>query len=90
MTNFAALPSVCFGTHPTEGALILLKKGETGYWPAQGYSAGRMTWDELADHLNGRLGVTRAQRAAMEAGSIFGFHIPAADPARYDDEGRFR
>ncbi len=84
------LPETCYGTLPSDGSLILLKRGERGYWPTEGYTLGTVvtTWDELADILNARRGVTKAQRAAMEAGSAFGFHTPAADPAKYDSEGK--
>jgi hypothetical protein len=86
----ARLPETCYGTLNTTGDLILLKRGALGYWPTEGYTLGTLvpTWDALADILNARRGVTKAQRAAMEAGSMFGFHTPAADPAKYDSEGR--
>jgi hypothetical protein len=86
------LPRTCYATHPTDASLILLKRGETGYYPTEGYSLNNAvpTFDELADLLNERLGVTKAQRAAMEAGSLFGWHVPAADPTHYDCAGRLR
>ncbi len=43
-----------------------------------------------ADELNKAGNVTPAQREAMFAGSVFGFHVPAADPTRYDDAGNLR
>ena len=39
------------------------------------------------DAYNERHSVTAAQREAMEAGSIFGWEIPAADPRTYESEG---
>ena len=39
---------------------------------------------ELADYNNQRLGVTAAQRLAMEAGSMHGWDCPAADPKTYE------
>ena len=39
---------------------------------------------ELADYNNQRLGVTGAQRLAMEAGSMHGWDCPAADPRTYE------
>ena len=84
------LPWSCYGTHPTDGTLILIRRHVTGYWDAEGYSMGAFdTWSAVADALNERRGVTRAQRAAMESGSMFGFDTAAADPSRYDELGRF-
>lgn len=89
--HLAKLPEVCFGTLNSTGELIILKAGEKGYWPASGYALGGFpTWDELADFLNNRRGASKAQRAAMEAGSMFGFHVPLADVDQYDDDGKLR
>lgn len=88
-TNESGLPLTCFGTHPTDESLVLLKRGERGYWPAEGYSKGNLaTWGEVADLINTRRGVTPAQRSAMEFGSIFGFDVPGANPAKYGPDGR--
>ena len=38
---------------------------------------------ELADELNDNLGVTPAQRQAMEIGSMVGWDVPGADPAKH-------
>lgn len=89
-TDETGLPWSCYGTHPSSGELILMRRGTPGYWPAEGYSMGPFdTWSLVADFLNEKRGVTRPQRAAMEAGSMFGFDTAAADPTRYDDQGEF-
>ncbi len=77
------LPEMCFSTLLTTGDLICIKRGETGYSPS-----GRDTGDkernvELADELNEQLGVTMWQRKAMEVGSMCGWDVPGADPAKY-------
>lgn len=38
---------------------------------------------QLADYNNERLGVTQAQRLAMETGSMHGWDVPGADPTVY-------
>ena len=38
--------------------------------------------------VNEANGVTRAQEAAMVAGSMFGWQVPGADPKNYDDQGQ--
>jgi hypothetical protein len=84
------LPESCYGALDATGELILMRRGVSGYWPAEGYAMGAFdTWSAVADFLNERRGVTRAQRAAMESGSCFGWDTAAADPARYDDLGRY-
>lgn len=77
------LPELCYSVHESTGELIVIKCGECGY-----YSTGYNTPDkernvELADQLNEKLGVTMWQRQAMEVGSICGWDVPGADPAKY-------
>ena len=42
---------------------------------------------ESADIANDTMGVTKAQEAAMLAGSLFGWQTAAADPKNYDNNG---
>lgn len=87
--NLSKLPEVCYGTLLSDGSLILLKRDETGYWPTEGYSTNGLflTFSDVADMLNEKMGVTKAQRAAMELGSIAGFDAPGANPDLFDENG---
>jgi len=80
------LPERCFSTLPDSGELIMIKRGESGYW--------RSDWDTgdpeknrvLADQQNARLGVSKAQEEAMVVGSMFGWGAQGADPKAYEQE----
>jgi len=74
-------PLVAAGFNPVDRSIILVRRGEVGYWPAP------MFGDDLAeaDAYNERHGVTPAMRESMLAGSMFGWHVPGADPARAEE-----
>lgn len=77
------LPDVCYGYMPSDpDQVTILKRGEIGYWPTE-YKGGQ----DKAMELNKEMGVTKAQMSAMMAGSIFGFHVKAADPKLYGEDG---
>lgn len=78
------LPELCFSVLPSTGALICIKRGESGYYPSDWDTGVPAQNRELADYNNQRLGVTGAQRLAMEAGSMHGWDCPAADPRTYE------
>jgi hypothetical protein len=82
------LPDVCYSTIETTGEPILLKRDETGYFPFTLSSMYRKWSRKFADDKNARLEVTKAQEAAMVAGSMFGWDTPDAHPKNYDSAGQ--
>lgn len=66
----------------TTAPVIAVKRHESGYHPIHTKSN--------ADALNAAEGVSNAQREAMLAGSLFGWHCRAADPNNYDAAGNLR
>lgn len=83
----SSLPDYCHSVLPSTGELILIGRGTDGYMPSDKCGYGE-TGREAADRLNQQEGITKAQEAAMLAGSMFGRHTPAADPKNYDEQGR--
>ena len=81
------LPELCFSMLPGTGDLICIKRGESGYYKSDWSTESREKNQELADYNNERLGVTAAQRQAMECGSMHGWNVPGADPKAYEPEG---
>lgn len=71
----AGLPDICMGICPGRPQAVFLKRGELGYYPSE-----LPADDKIVNEQNEQLGVTRIQRTAMEYGSMFGWHIPGADP----------
>ena len=85
----SSLPVQCFSVLPSSGELILLTRGEKGYSPCYDFSTPDAQQNrEFADDRNVKNGVTKAQEAAMLAGSMFGWQTPAADPRNYDGQGQ--
>lgn len=78
------LPELCFSTLQTTGQLICIRRGESGYYPSEWETGDKERNVEEADRLNERLGVTPAQRMAMEIGSMAGWDVPGADPKNYE------
>lgn len=79
------LPEMCFSVLPDTGALICIKRGESSYYPSDWSTGDRARNIQIRDDANESMGVTDAQRQAMEAGSMFGWNVPGADPAKYQE-----
>lgn len=80
-----SLPDHCYSVLPDTGELVIIKKGESGYYKCEFSEPGDNRG--LADELNVEGGVSKAQEAAMLIGSMYGWGVPGADPKNYDDNG---
>ena len=70
--NPAALPEHCYAVLPGSGQLIEVRRGEKGYYPCA-YSTGDREYNKvLANYFNAHEGISKAQAAAMLAGSMCG------------------
>lgn len=83
----STLPERCFSVTTMVDKMVVLTKGEMGYRIASVKAEG-VTSREGATTANEAMGVTKAQEAAMLAGSMFGWDTPAADPKNYDEQGK--
>lgn len=81
------LPLMCWSRLKSTNQIVMLKYKETGYWPYDAGDHPGQDVQQIVDALNQKAGISKAQVAAMEAGSMFGWHVPAADPRVYDENG---
>ena len=82
------LPYTCFSTLPSGGDLIMIERNHRGYIKVPQSKRDAEKNRLMADRMNERFGVSKAQEAAMLAGSMYGWDVPGADPKRYDKDGR--
>ncbi len=84
----SSLPESCFVYLPTEHAIGLVQKGEEGWYRTDIPCEATLEENKaLVEKLNADKKVSKAQAAAMSAGSMFGWDTKAADPANYNEEG---
>ncbi len=79
LANLEKLPDMCACPHLETGETIIIKRGEARYWPMPSLIA--------VDAFNASFNARPAAIAAMQAGAMFGWDVPAADPDRYDAVG---
>lgn len=84
----STLPDQCYCVLPGSDEIIIVKKGESGYYRTDLYGHDRADAISIVNECNGLGGVTKAQEQAMLSGSMFGWQHPAADPKNYDEEGK--
>ena len=88
VANEYVMPEMCFTVLPSTGELIIIKKGESGYHRSEWSTNDSQQNREIAQYNNDRLGVTDVQKMCMEAGSMFGWDAPGANPVYYRN-GKF-
>lgn len=86
----SSLPEKCFVYIESEDKIGIVERGETGYKPAGVKPEKGVSKQKGVEYLNDAQGITKAQAAAMKAGSMFGWATKAADPAFYTSEGVVR
>ena len=84
----SSLPEQCYSVLPDTGGLIIIKKGESGYYRTDIDMGSKSENRALAEEYNAKSGISKAQEQAMSAGSMFGWAIPGADPKNYDEQGQ--
>ena len=78
------LPERCYSVLSGSDEIIIIKRGEKGYFKTDIPVTDKDEARSIANEYNAKLGVSKAQEEAMKAGSMFGFQVPAADPRNYD------
>lgn len=83
------LPDTCLSVLESTGQLIIIKKGEHGYYPSDWDTGDRVENREIADTHNKRRGILDIQETAMIAGSMFSWTLPGAFPQWYLDNAKY-
>ena len=84
------MPFRSYAVNRISGEMILLKYGEIGYFRCNYSLYNKAENQSRADKINGLLGISKAQAAAMHGGSMFGFDKPIADPEKYNEDGTIK
>ena len=81
------MPYRCYGIKEMNGDLVLLKYNQLGYFNCNYSTSSAELNRETLEFIHASLGITKAQAAAMYAGSLFGFHVLIANPDFYHTDG---
>ena len=83
------LPETCLSVLSGSGELIVIKRGESGYYHSDWNTSDPVKNREIADLHNQKRSITHAQEQAMVVGSMAGWDVPGADPDSYDEKNTF-
>lgn len=79
--SFDRLPRVCLARAKIDDSPIRIHRGAAGFYKTHPSTD--------VDRFNKERGITDIQVECMVVGSMFGWDTPGADPAHFDDNGRF-
>ena len=83
------LPENCLATLTSTGELIVIQRGEKGYRRSEWDTGDSRENQKIADHYNQKCGINPAQIEAMQIGSMYGFHVPGANPQVFFDQAQY-
>ena len=86
----ASLPDKCYGYLRSTGDIVIIRRGIDGYFPTDMRISDIESAKSIVREYNEAMEVSKAQEQAMMAGSMFGWHVPGADPTNYDENGTYR
>lgn len=84
----SSLPEHCYIYLPTTREIGIVKKGESGYYRSDLTPVYGEDGKQFVEELNQKGGITKAQEAAMLAGSMFGWHFRQPGAVRPPHEQR--
>lgn len=83
----SSLPDKSYSVLPSGNEIVIVKKGEPGYYRTDICGHDREEPLPIVAEFNKSGGVSKAQAASLLGGSMFGWQMPAADPRSYDENG---
>lgn len=89
LAKVAGLPESCSGVYRYTGERVIIRYGDIRFENFPQYGCNVDNNNAFADEANRAAKISKAQRAAMEQGVIFGWDTPVADPANYDKDGYY-
>lgn len=85
--NMSSLPELAYAIHMMDGSVIIIKKGESGFYPIDTAKFPQAVAEPEAfvAQQNTAMGVRPSQAQALFMGSLFGWDLPGANPETYRD-----